>query len=110
MTFKEFSEEAKRRGAPEVIEGDFGILDVLRGEGFSDEQIYEMKMEKVWKLYLDSMTIFYDQFFSAIGLALDKQPYAVLTIQPYLKELMEQLQKQIKELEDEEKRRKKNSS
>lgn len=57
MTFKEFWEELKKeRQASRVLEkSKRHLMEILRREGFSDEQINEMKMEKVWKLFTDAM-------------------------------------------------------
>lgn len=57
MTFKEFWEELKKeRPASRVLEkSKRHLMEILRREGFSDEQINEMKMEKVWKLFTDAM-------------------------------------------------------
>lgn len=102
MTFKEFSEEVKKRGANRVIDDPSGITNILLREGFSNEQLNEMKMDKIWKLYIDSVDVLFDQTFNALGVALAKDPQAVLALQPYLENLKEEFEKLLEELENQE--------
>jgi hypothetical protein len=108
MTVKEFLEEAKRLGAFEVVaDPDFGLLHVLRREGFTEEQANEMKMEKAWKFYLDSISMVFDQMMGKLSVGLEKNPLAALTVLPQVEQLKDQLEESVKKLEEEEKRRKK---
>lgn len=107
MTFKEFWEEAKKRGAPEVIEDrNFGMLTVLRREGFSDKQINEMKIEKAWKFYMDSYSTLVNRMMGLLSRGLEKWPERAPIVQPHLKRLNEMLKEFIKEFEEEGKREK----
>jgi len=107
MTFKEFWEETKKKGASNVIEDqNFGVLAVLRKEGFSDEQINEMKMKKVYKLYLDSISVFFEQTITSLSRGLDKHAERASIVQPHLKRLVEMLEKWTQELEEKKKDRK----
>lgn len=104
MTFKEFRVEVKKRGADEIIEDpNFGILIVLRREGFSDEQIDEMKMDKVWKLYLDSISVVLDQYMRLLSRGLKEKPEIEPIVAPHLEKLAEGLKKWIKEMEEQKK-------
>jgi len=98
MTFKEFWEECKKTGALEVIEDpNFGMLMVLHKEGFSDEEINRMKMEKVLKLYNNSVFAVLDKYFAAIASAYKNMPGAASILDPFLKKINELLENEKKE-------------
>ena len=101
-SFKEFYEEAKRKGALEAIEDpNFGILPILRKEGFSEEQIYEMKMDKVFKLWTEAVMVLFERDMAAIATMLKKKPELFPILAPHL----EKMEAIIREAEDEEKKR-----
>lgn len=57
MTFKEFWKEEKRKGIrSKTIESEkHGILETLRKQGFSDQQINKMKMKKILRLMWEAL-------------------------------------------------------
>jgi len=100
MTFKEYSEDVKKRGAHEIIEDpNFGMLTLLRKEGFSYEEINRMKMDKAWKLYMDSISVSIDQYITGISLIVEQHPERTQVFRPILEKLTEQLKKINREVE-----------
>jgi hypothetical protein len=62
MTLKEYWEDCKKKGESEIIEDpNFGVLTVLRREGFSDEQLNKMKIMEALRLYRNSIWSIYDK-------------------------------------------------
>ena len=101
MTVREFLEEAKKKGMYEMVnDPNFGLLQVLLREGFTKEQANEMKMEKAWKLYFDSLTALMGQMFTQMYKGLERFPERAPIIEPHLKKMTKQFQKWIKELEE----------
>ena len=108
MTFKEFFEKAKEQGIDNktIEEIRHFMLDILHQEAFTDEQISEMKMEKVWRCVIDSFSMFADQFFTEVGMAAQQQKITPMQLQ-ILKNLRKFFEHQVEELEKEEKQREK---
>ena len=102
MTFQEFWEEAKKEGvASEFIEVNKRfLLETLRREGFSEQQINEMKMEKIWKLFLDSLSVDMDKYMTEISIGLEKRPWAAPIVALHIKKLRQILEEWNKELEE----------
>lgn len=101
MTVKEFLEETKRRGAFEIGDPDFGLLQVLRREGFTEEEANNMKMEKAWKFYFDSLSVLFSRMGDLLSKGLDRWPERASIVAPYLKKITKQIKEQINELEEE---------
>lgn len=98
MTFKEYWEEAKKRGESEIIEDpNFGMLAVLRREGFSDEQLNKMKMEKASRLYRSSIWSILDKYFMFIAFVYKNMPGATSKLDLFLKNIRELLKDKKKE-------------
>jgi len=55
MTFLEFLKEAKKEGIESEVIDNFKreVLEILHREAFSDEQILEMKMERLYNFLID---------------------------------------------------------
>lgn len=55
MTFKEFWEQEKKGVNSETVEIEKqGILETLREQGFSEQQVNELKMEEVLELMFEA--------------------------------------------------------
>jgi membrane carboxypeptidase/penicillin-binding protein PbpC len=108
-TFREFLEKAKKEShdLPVIESTKREILQTMRKEGFTDEQIYEMKMERLWKLWIDSYSLLADQYLTQINAILEKDPTKAHIVAPYLQNLQKYLEESIRELEEEEKRKEK---
>jgi len=103
MTVREFLEEAEKKGMYEIVnDPNFGLLQVLLSEGFTKEQANEMKMEKAWKLYFDSLTALISKMLTQTYKGLERFPERASIIEPHLKKMTKQLQKWVKELEEKE--------
>jgi len=102
MTFKEYWEEKKRKGKDaETIENNKNeILKALREEGFTDEQINEMKMRKIKNLCLDALVPVFDRLFGDITFLEKLNPDLVLRFQPHLKKLRKEFEELNKDLEE----------
>ena len=75
MGFKEFFEKAEKKGldSKEAESTKQWMLNALRSEGFTDEQINDMKMQKVWKFILDNVTVVVDQDTMEISMTLQQK-------------------------------------
>jgi len=109
MTFQEYWEEEKKKGKSNqaVENAKHAMLQTLRREGFTDKQVNEMKMDRVWKLYVDSQIPFFDKFLTDVSVLLKIQPKLASTINPHLKKLTKQFEELNKELEEQIKRQNK---
>ena len=107
MTVREFLEEAKRLKAFEVVaDSNFGLLQVLRREGFTEEQANEMKMKRAWKFYFSSISHMTARMMDLLCKGLERWPERAHLVEPYLKKLKEISEEGIREFEEQEKRRK----
>ena len=99
MTVKEFLEDAKKKGQTDVLEDqNFGLLQVLLTEGFTEEQASKMDMKKAYDLYLDSISNQSNKLFTEIYRDLEIFPEKAILIEPYVKKLKEELEKMAKDL------------
>ena len=103
MTVKKFLEEAKKKGANEVItDPNYGLLQVLVNEGFSENEANQLKMKKAWDLYLDSIINSSSQMFTQVYRGLEESPEKASVLEPYFEKMRKQLEDMIKDLEDQE--------
>jgi len=113
MAFKEFFEKAKKEGMDnkEAESTKQWMLNALRSEGFTDEQINNMKMQKVWKFILDNVTVVVDQDTMEIGMTLQQKimtPQQLRILSKFAKDFTAELESMVEELERElEKKQKK---
>ena len=108
ITFREFFKKAReqRIDAKTIEEIKHFMLDILHHEGFTDEQINETKMEKVWSCVMDSLSVFFDQFFTEVGMAVQQRKITPMQLQ-ILKNLRKFFEHQVEDLEKEEEQRRK---
>jgi len=106
MTLKEFLDQVEDKDVAEEVKAFLDTL--LRSDGFSDDQINEMKMEKLWKLMLHSFSALMDNWLTLISVGLEKKPERKPLVLPILKKLTEHFRKMEKELKEqiEEKKKK----
>jgi len=113
MTFREFFKKAKKKGldSKEMESTKHWILSALRSESFTDEQINNMKMQKVWKFILDNVSVVVDQDTMEIGMALQQKimtPQQLRILSKFAKDFTAELESMVEELEKElEKKQKK---
>ncbi len=104
MTVKEFLEESKKKGANVVLEDpNFGLLQVLLKEGFSEKEANQMKMKRAWDFYWDSISNSSNQIFSQIYRGVEEDSERASLLKPYFENMKKQLEEMNKELEDQEK-------
>ena len=101
LTVKAFFEEAERQGQDvDVVKRE--ILEVLREEGFSDEQLNELTMRKAWELYLDSYKATLERVETSLGRTVLEHPeeatQALPSVLPFIQRLTEQLEEEAKNL------------
>ena len=77
------------------------IVRVLKEEGFSEEQLNAMSSEKVWKLYIDSLSETMSSEISEIARAFERNPQLALTFNPLIKRMNRQLEDLVDSLENE---------
>ena len=90
--------------APISVANRQHILDILKEEGFSEEQLDKMLWKRVWTLYLDSVGELFSRELGPIHNALEKNPHLATMLSPFMKELqkiVEDLEKSVKESEEE---------
>ena len=111
MTFREFLEKAKKESydLPVIESIKREILQTMRKESFTDEQIYEMQMERLWKLWIDSYSLLADQYLTQINAILEKDPTRAHIVAPYLQNLRKYLEESIRELGEEKRKEKERS-
>ena len=100
ISMKEFLEEAKKKGQTYVLEDqNFGLLQVLLTEGFTEEQAYKMKMKKAYNFYLESISNQSEKLFTQIYQDLESSPEKAIIIEPYVKRMKKELEQMAKNLE-----------
>ena len=77
------------------------IVRVLKEEGFSEEQLNAMSSEKVWKLYIDSLSETMSREISEIARAFERNPQLASTFNPLIKRMNRQLEDLVDSLEKE---------
>jgi succinyl-CoA synthetase beta subunit len=77
------------------------IVRVLKEEGFSEEQLNAMSSEKVWKLYIDSLSETMSSEISEIARAFERNPQLASTFNPLIKRMNRQLEDLVDSLEKE---------
>ena len=102
LTVNEFFEKAERQSQDvEVVKRE--ILEVLRREGFSDEQLNELPMRKAWELYLDSYKASLERVETSLGYNIlthpEKATQILPSFLPLIKKLTVKLEEEAKHLE-----------
>jgi len=103
MTFREFLEEAKKEGIEELGREKQWILNALQSEGFTEEQIYSMKMERVWKFLINHLSVYFDEGLTEISMALQQGMITPEQQKLFMKEsekMIEQIEEFNKELKE----------
>jgi len=77
------------------------IVSTLKAEGFDEEQLNAMSSEKVWKLYIDSLTETMSSEISEIARAFERNPQLASTFSPWIKKMNRQLEDLVDSLEKE---------
>lgn len=77
------------------------IVRVLKEEGFSEEQLNAMSSEKVWKLYIDSLSETMSSEISEIARAFERNPQLASAFNPLIKRMNRQLEDLVDSLEKE---------
>jgi ribosome-interacting GTPase 1 len=77
------------------------IVRVLKEEGFSEEQLNAMSFEKVWKLYIDSLSETMSSEISEIARAFERNPQLASTFNPLIRRMNRQLEDLVDSLEKE---------
>ncbi|MCK4481688.1 hypothetical protein KAU55_00565 [Candidatus Bathyarchaeota archaeon] len=103
MTFKEFMEETEKQGEDRAAaEIKRELLTVLKKEGFSEEQVNEMKMDRVWKNYLKALGDEFEDMISSLAKSLETgkiHPKALQLFNEKIREITKQLEKLTEEHE-----------
>lgn len=77
------------------------IVNALKEEGFSEEQLNAMDSGRVWKLYLDTVGETLSRQISEITRATEKNPQLASKINPLIKKSIQQLENLADSLEKE---------
>ena len=75
------------------------VLDILKEEGFSEEQLNGMLLEQVWKLYLDSVRELFSREIGSAYNAFEKNPRMAAMLSPLMSQLIKELHKIVENLE-----------
>jgi hypothetical protein len=68
------------------------IVNALKEDGFSEEQLNAMPPERVWELYVNSMTEIIDREFSKFARVYQNNPQLAPLIDPLIKRMNRQLE------------------
>jgi len=77
------------------------IVSVLKEEGFSEKQLNAMAFEKVWKLYLDSVTETMSNEIAEMARAFERNPQLASKFNPLIERINRQLEDWANSLEEE---------
>jgi hypothetical protein len=77
------------------------IVKALIAEGFNEEQLNTMTLEKVWNLYLDSVSKTMSDMIGEMSRVLEKNPKLAPMISPTIKKVNRQLTDLVDSLEKE---------
>jgi hypothetical protein len=99
MTFREFIEASKEAKNLLIDNVETDMLAKMRQEGFTDEEIYNMLMPKLWNLYLEVIGNYLEKAFSELVPLIEANPS--LAKHPTLMKLQKQLTESIEKLEKE---------
>ena len=99
MTFREFIELSKAAKNLLIDNVETDMLTKMRQEGFTDEEIYNMFMPKLWNLYLEVIGNYLEKAFSELVPLIEANPN--LAKHPTLQKLQKQLTESIEKLEKE---------
>lgn len=97
MTFREFIEASKATKNLLIDNVETDMLTKMRQEGFTDEEIYNMLMPKLWNLYLEVIGNYLEKAFSELVPLIEANPN--LANHPTLQKLQKQLTESIEKLE-----------
>ncbi len=101
MTLKEFLDEAKKKDPNNTLNDKrFELLEVLKKEGFTDEEANKMNMKKVWYFYCNSLINSSSKMFSQLYTSLENNPEKAPIIEPHLKKMKKQLDEMKEEFGD----------
>ena len=99
MTFREFIEASKATKNLLIDNVETDMLTKMRQEGFTDEEIYNMLMPKLWNLYLEVIGNYLEKAFSELVPLIEANPN--LAKHPTLQKLQKQLTESLEKLERE---------
>lgn len=99
MTFREFLDVSKAGKNFLIDNVETDMLTKMRQEGFTDEEIYNMLMPKLWNLYLEVIGNYLEKAFSELAPLIEANPN--LANHPTLQKLQKQLTESIEKLEKE---------
>ncbi len=99
MTFREFLKASKASKNLLIDNAETDMLTKMRQEGFTDEEIYNMLMPKLWNLYLEVIGNYLEKAFSELAPLIEANPN--LANHPTLQKLQKQLTESIEKLEKE---------
>jgi hypothetical protein len=99
MTFREFLDASKTAKNLLIDNVETDVLTKMRQEGFTDEEIYNMLMPKLWNLYLEVIGNYLEEAFSELVPLIETNPN--LAKHPTLQKLQKQLMESIEKLEKE---------
>jgi hypothetical protein len=103
LTLKEFLEKGGERGLDlgimHVVKNE--ILESMRKEGFTDEQVYEMKMDTLWPLWIETYSSLAEQYLTELAMTLKNNPASANILTSH----HDKAEKLLEELEADKKRR-----
>jgi transcriptional regulator NrdR family protein len=77
------------------------IINTLREEDFSEEQLNEMVFQKVWNLYVDSVTKILSDEVGELARAFERNPQLASMFNPPIKRITQELENSAKSMEEE---------
>ena len=101
MTLAEFLKEAEKKGPKHILQDEhFGVLKILKQEGFTEDEALRMNMTKAWEFYINFLinnpTKMLHQFYFASEVSPENAPI----VRSHLKKVTEIYKEIEKDFDD----------
>jgi hypothetical protein len=100
-SFKSFLQKAMESDQYQASNIESFIIQKMKEEGFTEDQIYSMPMKRLWPLIMDSTSNTVTNIISDMALLIEKNPSMIQKASPILEELTRNLEKMCDEMEAE---------
>ncbi len=99
-SFQDFLKKIKDRDKQKANNIETFILQKMKEEGFTKNQIYSMPMKRLWHLFVDSTSNTVTTIVSDMALLIEKNPAMIQKASPIIEELTRKLEKMCEEMEE----------
>jgi len=99
-SFQDFLKKIKDSDKQKANNIETFILQKMKEEGFTKNQIYSMPMKRLWHLFVDSTSNTVTTIVSDMALLIEKNPAMIQKASPIIEELTRKLEKMCGEMEE----------